>query len=172
VPQSLPSFIATPYGPVRLDRIPLAVMLVRDGKASLAEAVWRRDPALRRAAAFIAAMRRLFAPDPAHMIDTTAAEVAAWRIVDFDRHSFVLDGDDASNLCLGEIRQTPARLTAEHTYAGVAAERRPACFRVTMATRVYLRLMFPFHDGTGRVARVVTLIRPQAAPAAPGFVTH
>lgn len=167
-----PLFIPSEHALVRIDRIPLAQVQARDGKFSLAEAVWCRDNGENATLPFVAAMRRLFAPDPAHVIDTTAEHVLAWRIVDFDNHPFVLDGDNVSNLCLGAIRQAPARIAAEQTYAAVVAEKLPACFQVAMSIRVYQRAMFPFFDANGQVSRVATLIRPLTPGVALAAVSH
>ena len=167
-----PLFIPSEHALVRIDRIPLAQAQARDGKFSVAETLWSRDNRETATLPFVAAMRRLFDPDPAHVIDTTPEHVLAWRIVDFDHHPFVLDGDDVSNLCLGAIRQAPARIAAEKTYAAVVAERLPACFQVAMSIRVYQRAMFPFFDGNGHVSRVATLIRPLTPGVALAAVSH
>lgn len=167
-----PQFIPSERALVRIDRVPLAQLQARDGKFSLAHVVWTRDNSEAAALPFVKAMRRLFAPDPAHVIDTTPEHVLAWRIIDFDHHPFVLDGDDVSNLCLGAIRQAPARIAAEQTYATVVAERLPACFQVAMSIRVYQRAMFPFFDANGHVSRVVTLIRPLTPGVALAAVSH
>lgn len=167
-----PLYIPSEHALVRIDRLPLDQAQARDGKFSLAETVWRRDNCEAATLPFVAAMRRLFDPDPAHVIDTTPEHVLAWRIIDFDHHPFVLDGDDASNLCLGAIRQAPARIAAEQTYAAVVDERLPACFQVAMSIRVYQRAMFPFFDANGHVSRVVTLIRPLTPGVALAAVAH
>jgi hypothetical protein len=155
-----PVYVPAEHAPVRVDREPIERALARDGKFSLAEALWHRDPGQDGALPFAGEMRRLFGPDPAHVLDTSDPNLLAWRFIDFDQHPFVLDGEDASDLCLGAIRQAPARIAAEQTYAVVVAERLPACFTVSMRSRVYRRAMFPFLDRRGRVSRVVTLIRP------------
>jgi hypothetical protein len=160
-------FAPDDYALVRIDHISLVVAQARDGKFSLAETLWCSDSGEAAVAAFVAEMRHLFHPDPVHVIDTTADNVLSWRVVDFDRHPFVLDGDDASSLCLGAIRKAPARIAAEQTYAVVVSERMPACFLVAMTNYAYQRAMFPFFDGGGRVTRVATLIRPLSPPVPP-----
>lgn len=167
-----PLYVTAENALVRVDRVSLAEALAYNGKFSLAHALWLRDHAEDQALPFAVEMRRLFAPDPAHVIDTTAHSLLAWRIIDFDHHPFVLDGEDASNLRLGAIRQAPARIAAEQTYAVVVAERVPACFTVSMSIRVYQRAMFPFLDLTGQVSRVVTLIRPLTAGVPLAAVSH
>ncbi|MCW0235052.1 MAG: hypothetical protein OJJ21_15735 [Ferrovibrio sp.] len=167
-----PIFIPSDHALVRVDRIPLPTARLNDGKFSFAETLWCRDSAAGAALSFTADMRRLFSPDPAHVIDTTPQNVMAWRIIDFDHHPFVLDGEDASNLCLGAIRQAPARIAAEQTYAAVVAEKLPACFQVSMSVRVYQRAMFPFFEKDGSVSHVVTLIRPLTPGVALAAVSH
>lgn len=167
-----PLFIPSEHALVRIDRIPLAQAQARDGKFSVAETLWSRDNREAATLSFVAAMRHLFDPDPAHVIDTTPEHVLAWRIVDFDHHPFVLDGEDVGNLCLGAIRQAPARIAAEQTYAAVVAERLPASFQVAMSIRVYQRAMFPFFDANGHVSRVATLIRPLTPGVALAAVSH
>lgn len=167
-----PVFISDDHTMVRIDRLPLADVLRRDGKVGFAETLWRRDHAEDMALPFAAEMRRLFRPDPTHVIDTTPHDVLAWRIIDFDYHPFVLDGENAENLRLGDIRQAPARIAAEQTYAVVVAERTPACFLISMSIRVYQRAMFPFLDVTGQVSRVVTLIRPLTPGVPLAAVVH
>jgi hypothetical protein len=165
-----PHFPIDDYALVRIDHISLVVAQTRDGKFSLAETLWCSNSAEEAAPAFAAEMRHLFQPDPVHVLDTTPDNVLSWRIIDFDRHPFVLDGEDASNLCLGAIRQSPARIAAEQTYAVVVAERLPACFLVAMTNHAYQRAMFPFFDRSGRVTRVATLVRPLSptTPPPPG----
>jgi hypothetical protein len=153
--------------PVRIDRMPLDAALTDDGKFSLAATLWHRDQAEGGARRFAAEMRRLFAPDPAHVIDTAAAALPDWRVIDFVPHPFVLDGEDASDLCLGAIRQVPARMAAEQTYGLLVAEGLPACFAVAAGSQVYRRAMFPFRAADGRVTRVATLIRPLSGRMAP-----
>ncbi|MEK9968435.1 MAG: hypothetical protein VW600_04810 [Ferrovibrio sp.] len=160
-------FPSDDYALVRINHISLVVAQGRDAKFSLAETLWCSDSDEAAVTSFITEMRRLFHPDPAHVIDTTADSVLSWRIVDFDRHPFVLDGEDACNLSLGAIRQAPARIAAEQTYAVVVAERLPACFLVAMTNYAYQRAMFPFFSRDGRVTRVATLIRPLSPTTPP-----
>jgi hypothetical protein len=167
---------------VRLDRKPLAEAVAEDWKVSLALRAWTIDTTQQAAPAFLANMRRIFNPDPAHMLDSSSPFMAEWRFIDFRPHPFVMDGAQHRHTEIGQIREHPVKYAAEQTYGLLVRDAEPACFTVSMPDRVYQRLMLPFfgreHPSAAptarphlqlvtatRVTRVVTLIKPITARA-------
>lgn len=168
--------VVSPYALVRLDRLPIEDAARGDWRVSLALRAWQAAVQHDDAETFLANMRRVFAPDPAHLTDCTASDLQGYRIVNFSPHPFVMDGAEHTNTAIGEIREIPVRIAAEETYGLVAREGMPAAFMVSMPSRVYRRLMLPFFGyvdplGSSRqqrvrlasartVTRIVTLIHP------------
>lgn len=164
---------------VRLDRRTLEQAADEDCKTSLALKAWHVAQHRSAAKPFLDNMRRIFRPDPAHMLDTSSPCMAAWRFTDFIPHDFVMDGQQHTDTLIGAIREHPVKYAAEQTYGVVVREQQPACFLVEMNNaRLYRRLMLPFFDADHansnqpagrrhlrlaapmRVVCVVTLITP------------
>jgi len=164
---------------VRLDRKSPETVADEDWKTSLALKAYSVDQHGSAAPLFLQTMRRIFAPDPAHLVDTTPPCMDAWRFIDFIPHDFVMDGAQHTDTLIGTIREQPAKYAAEQTYGVVVREAQPVCFIVEMNhTRIYRRLMLPFFDADHangntprrlrhlqltpptKVVRVVTLITP------------
>lgn len=125
---------------------------------------------------FLDLLRRIGNPDPAHLTDTSPNDLAAWRIIDFCRHPFVMDGAEHTNTPIGGITALPVRIAAAETYGIVVRDKVPAAWLVSMPDRVYQRCMFPFFGyqeeeasagrrrlrviSPMRVTKVVTMIKP------------
>ncbi len=167
--------IASPNALVRIDRLAIDEVGLTDWRVAMALRSWQVDPHDTAAETFLVNMRRLVAPDPAHLTDTSPNDLPDWRIVNFCRHPFVMDGAEHTNTAIGAIREQPVQIAASETYAQVVRDGLPACFLVNMSTRVYQRSMFPFFGNSKpsllaqgrvrlvppmRVTKVVTIIRP------------
>src|SRR3546814_11089872 len=77
-------------------------------------------------------------------MDTSPYDLAAWRIIDFCRHPFVMDGAEHTNTPIGGIAELPVRTAAAETYGIVVRDKVPAAWLVSMFDRVYQRCLFPF----------------------------
>lgn len=145
---------------VQIDYTEIREAAAADGKTSLALAIYERfGKRSSDAPAFLKRARWVFAPDPAHMVDTSAEAVEEYVMVDQERHSFVMDGEHYVGRPIGVIESGPAKEVAMHTYSQVKQLGLPAFYTVSMPERVYQRIMFPFVTA-GKVTHVVTLVHP------------
>ncbi len=157
---------------VQIDYTDIGEAAAADGKTSLALAIYERfGKRSADAPAFLKRARWVFAPDPAHMVDTSAQAVEDFVMVDQELHAFVMDGERYVGRPIGVIESEPAKEVAMHTYSQVKSLAKPAFYTVSMPERVYQRIMFPF-SGNGIVTHVVTLVHPMLSRRRLSEVLH
>jgi|GEM_PF-3062017 len=145
---------------VQIDYTDIREAALTDSKASLALAIYERSGRhTRDAMAFLKRARWVFAPDPAHMVDTTATDMADFIMLDHEPNHFVMDGERIQGQKLADASSPLAKAVAIHTYGQVKQLGIPAFYTVAMPERVYHRIMFPFGEA-GSVSRIITLVHP------------
>jgi hypothetical protein len=145
---------------VQIDYTDIREAALSDSKASLALAIYERSGRhTRDAMAFLKRARWVFAPDPAHLVDTSPDDVGNFIMMDQEPNPFVMDGERIQGQRLSEASSPLAKAVAIHTYGQVKRLDCPAFYTVAMPERVYHRIMFPFGEA-GNVTRIITLVHP------------